>query len=134
MVDTMCKESREAGFTLVELMIVIVILAILVAVLTPSFINGRKRAIETAAALYGRQVAERIINIYAQNDADNRAAVAALDGTTVECNDSSIFGFFMTADDLAYPRTVEACQIESINGQGTVIVTSETGGVHRRSF
>src|SRR6267378_4554211 len=42
-------ESPEAGFTLIELMTVVLIIAILIAVLIPTFVGAKKRAQDRAA-------------------------------------------------------------------------------------
>ena len=41
--------SKDAGFTLVELMVVVMIIAILMAIAIPTFLNSRKRAQDSAA-------------------------------------------------------------------------------------
>jgi prepilin-type N-terminal cleavage/methylation domain-containing protein len=46
--DARAARSKEAGFTLIELMMVIVIIAILVAVLTPVFVGATTRAKDRA--------------------------------------------------------------------------------------
>jgi prepilin-type N-terminal cleavage/methylation domain-containing protein len=44
------------GFTLVELLIVVVIVAILAAVLIPNILNARSRALQAAAQSYARDI------------------------------------------------------------------------------
>jgi type IV pilus assembly protein PilA len=41
--------TKEGGFTLVELMVVVMIIAILMAIAIPTFLNSRKRAQDSAA-------------------------------------------------------------------------------------
>jgi type IV pilus assembly protein PilA len=41
--------DKEGGFTLVELMVVVMIIAILMAIAIPTFLNSRKRAQDSAA-------------------------------------------------------------------------------------
>ena len=41
--------SKDAGFTLVELMVVVMIIAILMAIAIPTFLNSRKRAQDSTA-------------------------------------------------------------------------------------
>lgn len=43
------SSSRESGFTLVELMVVIVVIAILVSIAIPTYLGTRKRAMDRAA-------------------------------------------------------------------------------------
>jgi type IV pilus assembly protein PilA len=43
------RRSQEGGFTLVELMVVVMIIAILMAIAIPTFLNSRKRAQDSAA-------------------------------------------------------------------------------------
>ena len=53
------KKLREAGFTMVELMIVVAIMAILTAIAYPSYTNHIVRGKRTAAASFLLQVANR---------------------------------------------------------------------------
>jgi type IV pilus assembly protein PilA len=50
----MRDERREAGFTMVEIMVVILIIGILVAISLPVFLGARERALDTAAKATAR--------------------------------------------------------------------------------
>lgn len=43
------RRSRDAGFTLVELLVTMVIIAVLAAIMIPIFLNQREKASDTAA-------------------------------------------------------------------------------------
>lgn len=52
----MRRKNTSKGFTLVELLIVLAIIGILAAVLTPQFLNARKVAVDKAALGFGHNM------------------------------------------------------------------------------
>ena len=63
------KTQRKKGFTVVELVIVIAVIAILAAVLIPTFVNLTKKANEAAALADARNAANQLLaNLLARGD------------------------------------------------------------------
>ena len=56
MMRTLLNRRRERGFTLVEIMIVVLIICILLAIAVPSFMNARERSRANACRANLRQI------------------------------------------------------------------------------
>jgi len=70
--------DREDGFTLIELMVVVLIIAILVAIAIPTFLGARERAQDKAAQSSVRNALTAAKTIYTDNQTYVDATVAAL--------------------------------------------------------
>jgi type IV pilus assembly protein PilA len=75
-------EQREGGFTLIELMVVVLIIAILIAIAIPTFLGARQRAQNRAAQSSLRNALTAAKTIY--TDAQSYAGVNAATMAAVE--------------------------------------------------
>src|ERR687893_354557 len=60
--------NREEGFTLIELMVVVLIIAILIAIAIPTFLGARARAQDRAAQSSLRNALAAAKTLYTDND------------------------------------------------------------------
>ena len=61
------KSTSNQGFTIIELLIVIMIVGILASILTPNLIQARTRAADTATQGFLRDVAVQQVGYFADN-------------------------------------------------------------------
>lgn len=99
------RTNRIRGFTLVELLIVITVVAILAAIAVPSYGNYIRKANRSAAQQYMLDVANRQQQILMENR--QYAATLAATGVTVPARVSDAYNQAMVADNTANPPTFD---------------------------
>ena len=72
------REDGEEGFTLIELMVVVLIIAILIAIAIPTFLGARKRAQDRAAQSSLRNTVTAAKAIFTDNETYTPADATAL--------------------------------------------------------
>jgi type IV pilus assembly protein PilA len=111
----------ESGFTLVELLVVMLILGLLAAIAIPAFFNQRDKARDSQAKTYAR-TAETAMETYStDNDGEYDGATVAI---LVQLEPT------LAGADLAAP-TVPAGGGDTTNRSYVVTVNSDTGNVFR---
>ena len=123
------KNNRKKGFTIVELVIVIAVIAILAAVLIPTFSNVIKKANESAvqqaaAALYREALALDLAD-GTQNGKEGDTQIEMVEGKTVtyevKTSDDTVtvkFSYTDTAKNLT----------ATYNGTAWTVGTADSGG------
>jgi prepilin-type N-terminal cleavage/methylation domain-containing protein len=91
------QKNRPAGFTLVEIMIVVAIIALLAAIAVPGFLRARKRS-QASKILNDLRMIDSAIDQYAiENGKKTGDPVAVADWTNYVKKDSTLF---VTGQDL----------------------------------
>jgi type IV pilus assembly protein PilA len=90
------RRSEEEGFTLIELMVVVLIIAILIAIAIPTFLGARERAQNRAAQSSLRNALTAAKTLYTDNNdytaADTTAMAGVEPSLTYKANDVASTG------------------------------------------
>jgi type IV pilus assembly protein PilA len=111
---------EESGFTLVELLVVMLILGLLAAIAIPAFFNQRDKARDSQAKVYDR-TAETAMETFAT---DNGGTYDGADAAALKGIESTLNGANISAVDV--PAGVAG---GATNKSYKVSVTSQTGNV-----
>lgn len=122
--------ARDEGFTLIELMVVVLIIAILIAIAIPTFLGARERAQDRASQsdLRNALTAAKVFYVdeEAYLDTDVATTITALEGIepsldfdTVANTDTDAVGFLGTADTVIFVNESESGTFFCIADQST---------------
>ena len=107
------RENGERGFTLIELMVVVMIIAILVGIAIPAFLGARKRAQDTASKSNLRNALSSATAIFT----DNQTYPATGDAATV---DTMVYSLVQEEPSLSFVAN-------AVDSTTAKIISVETG-------
>jgi type IV pilus assembly protein PilA len=113
---TRSHKNRDGGFTLVELMVVVMIIAILMAIAIPTFLNSRKRAQDSAAKSNVRNALAASQSVY--SEAQSYVGVTT---TSLAAEEPSLT-FVANTVASAAPKEISV----KVSGTDTVYLTSKS--------
>ncbi|PWJ47994.1 prepilin-type N-terminal cleavage/methylation domain-containing protein [Quadrisphaera granulorum] len=116
-------EEKDAGFTLVELLVVMIIIGILAAIAVPVFLNQRKKAVDTSIKSDITAVAQEMQTAYV--DAQTYSGTASFQDSSAVVPDVKTSGGNVIKVKLnAAPATATAFCVIGYNTKGTAISDS----------
>jgi type IV pilus assembly protein PilA len=147
------QKGQEEGFTLIELMVVVLIIAILIAIAIPTFLGARQRAQNRAAQSNGRNglTAEKTIYTDAQQYTSTSATLTGVEpslnfvadevpgaanlnnevavsvGTTTNTNDTVYIGVKSKSGNCYYIKDTTGTPGTQYWNTGTCVATASTG-------
>jgi type IV pilus assembly protein PilA len=108
------KRDSEEGFTLIELMVVVLIIAILIAIAIPQFLGARSRAQDRAAQSSLRNALTAAKTAYTDQSSYAQATAAATDLPAIEPSLTYVASPLASADQTG-PPAVPSFKVVSVN-------------------
>lgn len=112
------RKDREDGFTLIELMVVVLIIAILIAIAIPTFLGARERAQNRAAQSSLRNALTAAKTLYTDTNSYS-AALSVAGGGSIDSAETSL-DFVAAGVDSTGPKEVSVAISDVVVGDQQV--------------
>lgn len=112
------EQDKQGGFTLIELMVVVMIIAILIGIAIPAFLGARGRAQDTAARSNVRNALSSATAVFSENQEYFDTGDAATAGTMVNAlvNEEPSLTFVPEGDPGSTAEKTISVRVASTNG------------------
>ena len=119
--------AKDEGFTLIELMVVVLIIAILIAIAIPTFLGARERAQDRAAQSNIRNALTAAKVFYVDNENFNATAaqLTAIEPSLDFTDDTLSNGVEFAVEDVSATSVDQMVTIWSISESGTVFCLTD---------
>jgi type IV pilus assembly protein PilA len=121
------NENGEGGFTLIELMVVVMIIAILVGIAIPAFLGARKRAQDTASKSDLRNGLSTAQTIFTDNQAYKDTAAMVAELSTEEPSLSFQLNTVASGTSKQLSVLVKTSAVAGASGNDEILLASKSG-------
>lgn len=99
---TLCPQRNESGFTLIEVLVVVLIIGLLSAIAIPAFLNQRHAAVDASIQSNVAEIEKALELYYLENNQYPHQGPLAADGMEKEGSPERVLG--LTAAVAAHPK------------------------------
>ena len=107
--------KEKNGFTIVEIMIVVTVIALLLTIAIPNFVKSRRRSRDTVCADNMSQIASALKQVCMENDLDAANGGAGFTVGAIMWNAAPTSNGWGVVDAASYLKTAPVCPVSTTN-------------------
>lgn len=121
----MLKNGKQSGFSLIELMIVVAVIAILTAIAYPTYTQYKVRVNRADMQTEMMRIAERLQNYKAVNYIFTNATLSGVGGASAYPNSTPVFDLTLTTTAQAWILTAAPKSGTIQDGNGAIVLNNQ---------